>query len=94
MGANHIIINIENHTIKKDGEEIAITPKEFDLIVFLIQKEGQVFSRDQLLKEIWGYEFAADTRTVDVHVRRLRKKIDQNLIKTVRGVGYKFEKME
>jgi|SRR6056297_59869 len=90
----NIIINIENHTIKKDGEEIAITPKEFDLIVFLIQKEGQVFSRDQLLKEIWGYEFAADTRTVDVHVRRLRKKIDQNLIKTVRGVGYKFEKME
>src|SRR6056297_1466070 len=79
----NIIINIENHTIKKDGEEIAIT-----------QKEGQVFSRDQLLKEIWGYEFAADTRTVDVHVRRLRKKIDQNLIKTVRGVGYKFEKME
>ncbi|MCF8000437.1 MAG: response regulator transcription factor [Halanaerobiales bacterium] len=89
-----IIINIKNHTIKKDGNEIPMTPKEFDLLVYFIRNNDQVFSRDKLLKEIWGYEFSGDTRTVDVHVRRLRKKLGENLIKTVRGVGYKFEKVE
>ena len=89
-----IIINIKNHTIKKDGQEVPMTPKEFDLLVYFIRNNDQVFSRDKLLKEIWGYEFSGDTRTVDVHVRRLRKKLGENLIKTVRGVGYKFEKVE
>lgn len=91
---NDIIINVKNYTIKKSGEEIAVTPKEFDLLVYLITNDDEVFSRDKLLKEIWGYEFSGDTRTVDVHVRRLRKKIGENYIKTVRGVGYKFEKVE
>ena len=91
---DNIIINIKNHTVKKNNEEIPMTPKEFDLLVFLIRNDDQVFSRDHLLSEIWGYEFSGDTRTVDVHVRRLRKKIGEHLIKTVRGVGYKFEKVE
>jgi two-component system alkaline phosphatase synthesis response regulator PhoP len=62
--------------------------------VYLIKNDDEVFSRDKLLKVIWGYEFSGDTRTVDVHVRRLREKIGENYIKTVRGVGYKFEKVE
>jgi two-component system alkaline phosphatase synthesis response regulator PhoP len=94
INLNDIIINVKNYTIKKNGEEIAVTPKEFDLLVYLITNNDEVFSRDKLLKEIWGYEFSGDTRTVDVHVRRLRKKIGENYIKTVRGVGYKFEKVE
>jgi len=94
INLNDIIINVKNYTIKKQGENIAVTPKEFDLLVYLITNNDEVFSRDKLLKEIWGYEFSGDTRTVDVHVRRLRKKIGENYIKTVRGVGYKFEKVE
>jgi two-component system alkaline phosphatase synthesis response regulator PhoP len=89
-----LVINTKNHTVKIDEQEIPMTPKEFDLLVFLIRNNDQVFSRDKLLSEIWGYEFSGDTRTVDVHVRRLRKKIGEGLIKTVRGVGYKFEKVE
>ena len=91
---NDLRINIKNHTVKEKDQEIPMTPKEFDLLVFLIRNDDQVFSRDKLLSEIWGYEFSGDTRTVDVHVRRLRKKIGEDLIKTVRGVGYKFEKVE
>lgn len=91
---NDLRINIKNHTVKRNEKEIPMTPKEFDLLVFLVRNDDQVFSRDKLLSKIWGYEFSGDTRTVDVHVRRLRKKIGQNLIKTVRGVGYKFEKVE
>lgn len=91
---DNIIINLKNHTVKKDTEEIPMTPKEFDLLVFLVKNDDQVFSRDKLLNRIWGYEFSGDTRTVDVHVRRLRKKIGEKLILTVRGVGYKFEKVE
>ena len=94
INLNDIIINVKNYTIKKQGENIAVTPKEFDLLVYLITNNDEVFSRDKLLKEIWGYEFSGDTRTVDVHVRRLRKKIGESYIKTVRGVGYKFEKVE
>ncbi len=89
-----LAINTKNHTVKNAEGEIPMTPKEFDLLVFLIKNDDQVFSRDKLLREIWGYEFSGDTRTVDVHVRRLRKKIGKDLIKTVRGVGYKFEKVE
>jgi two-component system alkaline phosphatase synthesis response regulator PhoP len=91
---NDIIINIKNYTVTKNGEEVSMTPKEFDLLVYLIKNDDEVFSRDKLLKVIWGYEFSGDTRTVDVHVRRLREKIGENYIKTVRGVGYKFEKVE
>ena len=91
---NDLMINIKNHTVKVNDNEIPMTPKEFDLLVFLIRNDDQVFTRDTLLSKIWGYEFSGDTRTVDVHIRRLRKKIGKDLIKTVRGVGYKFEKVE
>ncbi|MDZ7671628.1 MAG: response regulator transcription factor [Halanaerobiales bacterium] len=94
INLNDIVINIKNYTVTKNDEKVSMTPKEFDLLVYLISNDDEVFSRDKLLKEIWGYEFSGDTRTVDVHVRRLRKKIGENYIKTVRGVGYKFEKVE
>ena len=75
---------------------MSLSPKEFDLLVFLAGNKGLVFSRDQLLEKVWGYEYAGDTRTVDVHIRWLREKIENNSeepkrLITVRGVGYKFE---
>lgn len=78
------------------GERVSLTPKEFELLAMLARSPGKVFTRDFLLDRIWGYDFAGDTRTVDVHIRRLRKKLgddsaDRRRIVTVHGVGYKFE---
>ncbi|NJI53862.1 winged helix-turn-helix domain-containing protein, partial [Bacillus subtilis] len=72
-----------------------LTPKEFDLLKTLIDHRGKIFTRSELLEFVWGYDFAGDTRTVDTHIQRLRKKLDaSDLIKTVFGIGYKFEKQE
>jgi two-component system alkaline phosphatase synthesis response regulator PhoP len=87
-------LDIPRHEVEYKGDKILLTPKEFELLRYLIINQGRVLSRDLLLEKIWGYEYAGDTRTVDVHIRRLRKKINEELIKTVRGVGYKFVKME
>ncbi|MFW6287229.1 MAG: response regulator transcription factor [bacterium] len=87
-------LNILSHEIKKSGELMDLTPKEFDLLRLLLVNEGKVLTRDLLLEKIWGYEYAGDTRTVDVHIRRLRKKIGEEYITTVRGVGYKIAKLE
>ena len=84
------------HTVFLKGKPLELTPKEFDLLAFMIKNSGQVFKREQLLDKVWGYDYAGDTRTVDVHVSWLRQKIEddpqhpQHLI-TLRGVGYKFE---
>ena len=89
-------IDAGRHVITKQGKAVDVTPKEFDLIAFLAGNRGLVFSRDQLLEKVWGYDYGGDTRTVDVHVRWLREKFEDNpeqpvhLI-TVRGVGYKLE---
>ena len=75
----------------------ALTPKEFDLLYFLMEHPRQVFSREQLLEHVWGYQFYGDERTVDVHIKRLRKKIStesHSFIHTVWGVGYKFDETE
>jgi len=82
--------------VRLRGNEVALKPKEFDLLVFLSRHRGQALSRDTLLERVWGYEFFGDTRTVDVHVRWLREKIEEDpsqprRIQTVRGLGYKFE---
>jgi two-component system alkaline phosphatase synthesis response regulator PhoP len=90
----HLNLDISRHEVEFKGEKIILTPKEFELLRYLIINQGRVLSRNLLLEKIWGYEYAGDTRTVDVHIRRLRKKIKEELIKTVRGVGYKFVKME
>jgi len=91
-----IEVDIARHQASKGAATLALTPKEFDLLAFLARNRGFVFSRSQLLEKVWGYDFAGDTRTVDVHIRWLRQKIEtdpnnpRHLI-TVRGTGYKLE---
>ena len=87
-------IDVAGHTVRRDGEAISLTPLEFDLLVALARKPWQVFSREVLLEQVWGYRHAADTRLVNVHVQRLRSKIERDpenpdIVVTVRGVGYK-----
>ena len=79
------------HEVYADGIKIALTLKEYDMLLFLIKNKGEVFSRESLLKEIWGYDFSGESRTVDVHIRTLRQKLGDcgELIQTIRGVGYK-----
>jgi two-component system OmpR family response regulator len=91
-----IEVDILHHVITRAGVTLSLSPKEFDLLVFLTSNKGLVFSRDQLLEKVWGYDYAGDTRTIDVHIRWLREKIENSSeepkrLITVRGVGYKFE---
>ncbi|MDM5374532.1 DNA-binding response regulator [Bacillus cereus] len=88
-----IVINEKSRRIEANGESISLTVKEFDLLYFLCQHTGQVFSREQLLEKVWGYDYAGSTRTVDTHVKTMRLKLGEsgNYIQTVWGVGYKFE---
>jgi two-component system OmpR family response regulator len=94
--ADDIEIDIAKHSVTARGNLLELTPKEFDLLTFFARNIGMVFNREQILEKVWGYGYAGDTRTVDVHVRWLREKIETNpdqpihLI-TLRGVGYKFE---
>ncbi|MGG5253390.1 winged helix-turn-helix domain-containing protein [Neobacillus sp. SM06] len=95
LETEHFKISKETREVFLNGEEISnLTPKEFDLLYFFIQNNRQVFSREQLLDKVWGYQYYGDERTVDVHVKRLRKKIgtaENPFIHTVWGVGYKFD---
>lgn len=89
-----LIINLTEYTIKYFNQDIILPKKEFELLAFLAKHKNQVFTRNQLLKQIWGYDFAGNNRTVDVHIKRLREKLNNENnkweIKTVWGVGYKF----
>lgn len=82
----------EKHIVRAGGKDVALTFKEFELLTLLISNQGTVFSRDQILQRIWGYEFDGENRTVDVHIRTLRQKLTEcgDLIETVRGIGYKI----
>ncbi|MBQ2729927.1 MAG: response regulator transcription factor [Clostridia bacterium] len=82
----------EKHIVKAEGKEVLLTFKEFELLCLLISNPGTVFTRDQILRRIWGYEFDGENRTVDVHIRTLRSKLCGcgDLIETVRGIGYKI----
>jgi two-component system response regulator MtrA len=89
-----MVIDVAGHSVKRDGVAIALTPLEFDLLVALARKPWQVFTREVLLEQVWGYRHSADTRLVNVHVQRLRSKIEKDpdnpeIVLTVRGVGYK-----
>ena len=89
-------LNLDRYEVKKDGKTIDLTLREFELLKFLAQQKGQVFSRETLLEKVWGYEYFGDVRTVDVTVRRLREKIEDDpgkpaYILTKRGVGYYFD---
>lgn len=95
LKTEHFQINKNTREVVLDGELIAnLTPKEFDLLYYFARHPKQVFSREQLLEHVWGYEFYGDERTVDVHIKRLRKKVgaeNQPFFHTVWGVGYKFD---
>ena len=87
-------INLTNYSVVCDGHPVEMPPKELELLYFLASSPNQVFTREQLLDQIWGYEYIGDTRTVDVHIKRLREKIKDHpswRLSTVWGIGYKFE---
>ncbi|MFD1738606.1 response regulator transcription factor [Bacillus salitolerans] len=96
----HITIDNDAHRVTADGTEVGLTPKEYELLYFLAKSPDKVYDREQLLKEVWHYEFFGDLRTVDTHVKRLREKLNKvsesaaRMIVTVWGVGYKFEVVE
>lgn len=93
----HLIIEHDAHRVTADGHEVALTPKEYELLHYLAGTPDKVFSREQLLKDVWNYDFFGDLRTVDTHVKRLREKLNKvspeaaAMITTVWGVGYKLE---
>ncbi|QAA22642.1 response regulator transcription factor [Sporolactobacillus terrae] len=93
----HLTIDHDAHRVKVDQHEVSLTPKEYELLYYLAQNPDKVFSREQLLKDVWNYEFFGDLRTVDTHVKRLREKLNKvseeaaEMIVTVWGVGYKIE---
>lgn len=89
-----LVVNLSNYSVIYNGQPVDMPPKELELLYFLAASPNQVFTREQLLDHIWGYEYIGDTRTVDVHVKRLREKIKDNdswSLSTVWGIGYKFE---
>jgi two-component system response regulator MtrA len=94
LSIGDVTIDVPAHQVVRDGRQVALTPLEFDLLVALARKPRQVFTREVLLEQVWGYRHAADTRLVNVHVQRLRSKVERDpehpeVVLTVRGVGYK-----
>lgn len=92
---DNIVIDFEKHEITKEGKRLELTLKEFEVLEILIKNKGRVITRDFLLDKVWGYEYYGETRTVDVHIRHLRQKIEEDdknprYIETIRGVGYRF----
>ncbi|WP_156130877.1 response regulator transcription factor [Paenibacillus sp. FSL H7-0357] len=89
---NNLIINKHTRDVIREGQKIELTPKEFDLLVFLTENKNQVLNREQIINHVWGYDFVGDTNVVDVYILYVRKKIDSGfknkLIKTIRGIGY------
>ena len=90
----NLVVNLTNYSVLYKGHSVDMPPKELELLYFLASSPNQVFTREQLLDHIWGYEYIGDTRTVDVHIKRLREKIKDDehwSLSTVWGIGYKFE---
>lgn len=92
LSMDSLVVKLLSHEVFRDGKKITLTPKEFDLLVFLLENRNRVLTRDQIIQQVWGYDFVGDTNLVDVYIRYLRRKIDyafrKQLIQTVRGVGY------
>lgn len=98
--SSHLIVNDmvqmepRSHTVSKDGKRVALKPKEFELLLLFAQHKNKVFSREEILDTVWDFDFVGDLRTVDVHVQRIRKKLDDpsrpSIIETIFGVGYKM----
>jgi two-component system alkaline phosphatase synthesis response regulator PhoP len=93
LKAGELFVSLPRHVVNVGSDEIQLTLKEFDLLVYLLNNAGKALSRDRILSAVWGYDFDGETRTVDVHIRTLRTKLGacRNFIQTVRGVGYRME---
>lgn len=91
LEAEGIRVDKEQYLVFKDEKEMSLPKKEFELLALLISKPGKVFDRDEILSGVWGQDVVVGDRTIDVHIRKLREKLGNELIKTVKGVGYKFE---
>lgn len=95
LSFNGLTIDLKSYTVTLRGEPVVCTPKEIEILHMLASNPGQVFTREQLLNRVWGYDFAGETRTVDTHIKRIRAKLESTglgwSIKTIYGVGYKFE---
>ncbi len=92
----NLSLDLDRYLVQKDGKTLDLPPKEFELLFLLISHPGRVFRRVDILNKVWGYDYVADTRTVDVHIRYLRQKVEEDprnpvLLLTVRGIGYKFK---
>ncbi len=97
VSCGDLVINRSTYSVTQDGVPIEMPPKELELLYFLASHPNQVFTREQLLDRIWGYDYVSETRTVDVHIKRLREKIGDSkthTISTIWGIGYRFEKKE
>jgi two-component system alkaline phosphatase synthesis response regulator PhoP len=92
LSAGGIALDVQKHIVTSDGAEVELTYKEFELLKMLMENKGNVLSRDVLMEKIWGYDYEGENRTLDVHVRSLRKKLNaaDDVIETVRGVGYRI----
>ena len=86
-----LVINDTSHSVTDSKGEIELAPKEYDLLVYLVKNNKIALSREKLLNEVWGYDFLGDDRTIDTHIKNLRKKIGKGAIKTIRGIGYKLD---
>lgn len=86
-----IDIDLESYTVNREGTEISLAKKEFELLVLLASKPGKLFTRDEIFNKVWGVDQAIGDRTIDVHIRKLREKIGNSYIKTIKGMGYKIE---
>jgi DNA-binding response OmpR family regulator len=96
LATGDIVIDLKRREVTRAGERVELKPKEFELLLFFARNRGRAFTREQLLRDVWGYDFYGDSRTVDVHVRWLRQKIESEPAKpvrlvTIRGTGYRFE---
>ncbi|MDO5519032.1 MAG: response regulator transcription factor [bacterium] len=88
----NIAIDLNGHVIYRDGKEITLTTKEFEIVSLLVKNQGRVFTRDNLLDSIWGIDYYGDERLINTHIRNIRRKLGDNIISTVRGVGYRVDK--
>lgn len=86
-----LVINDTSHSVTDSKGEIELAPKEYDLLIYLVKNNKIALSREKLLNEVWGYDFLGDDRTIDTHIKNLRKKIGKGTIKTIRGIGYKLD---
>jgi two-component system alkaline phosphatase synthesis response regulator PhoP len=87
----NLIINVEKYLVIRGGKEFALPRKEFELLKLLTTRPGKVFKRDEILYKVWGEDVIVNDRTIDVHIRKLREKLNLSEIKTVKGIGYKIE---